>query len=185
MQISSGNPSIASSTQVITLDTFKKFLETRQMETKGESEIRTIIEVSERAHAANQSIRSNFGVRYSDTNLISIWGRKVFWASRALRATWWIKIITQWQRRRARRSRPSRWTWTSRYRITSSQRRTTPTLRVTSWKAKAPSSCTVRCYSPAADAWSWIAGMATTAIQLSITDTPSRRKFRFVPLSMP
>lgn len=63
---------MSSSTQVITLDTFKKFLETRQMETKGESEIRTIIEVSVRAHAANQSIGSNFGVRYSVTNLISI-----------------------------------------------------------------------------------------------------------------
>lgn len=63
---------MSSSTQVITLDTFKKFLETRQMETKNEAEIRTIIEVSVRAHAANQSIYSNFGVRYSVTNLISI-----------------------------------------------------------------------------------------------------------------
>jgi hypothetical protein len=46
MQISSGNPSMSSNTQVITLDTLKKFLETRQMESKSEAEIKTIIEVS-------------------------------------------------------------------------------------------------------------------------------------------
>lgn len=46
MQISSGNPPMSSNTQVITLDTLKKFLETRQMEAKSEAEIKTIIEVS-------------------------------------------------------------------------------------------------------------------------------------------
>ena len=46
MQISSGDPSLNSSnTQVITFDTFKKFLETRQIESKSEEEIRKIIEV--------------------------------------------------------------------------------------------------------------------------------------------
>lgn len=46
MQISSGDPSLSSSnTQVITLDTFKKFLETRQIESKTEAEIKKIIEV--------------------------------------------------------------------------------------------------------------------------------------------
>lgn len=45
MQISSGNPSMSNNTQVITLDTFKKFLETRQMESMSDSEIKTIIEV--------------------------------------------------------------------------------------------------------------------------------------------
>lgn len=38
---------MSNNTQVITLDTFKKFLETRQMESKCEGEIRMIIEVSE------------------------------------------------------------------------------------------------------------------------------------------
>jgi hypothetical protein len=46
MQISSGNPSMSSNTQVITLDTFKKFLETRQMESKNDCEIKIIIEVN-------------------------------------------------------------------------------------------------------------------------------------------
>lgn len=46
MQISSGNPSMSNNTQVITLDTFKKFLETRQMEAKSDGEIKTVIEVS-------------------------------------------------------------------------------------------------------------------------------------------
>lgn len=32
-------------TQVVTLDTFKKFLETRQMETKTDNELKMIIEV--------------------------------------------------------------------------------------------------------------------------------------------
>lgn len=45
MQISSGNPSMSSNTQVITLDTFKKFLETRQIESKSDAEIKLIIEV--------------------------------------------------------------------------------------------------------------------------------------------
>lgn len=45
MQISSGNPSMSNNTQVITLDTFKKFLETRQMESMSDSEIKMIIEV--------------------------------------------------------------------------------------------------------------------------------------------
>lgn len=47
MQISSGDPALGPSnnTQVITLDTFKKFLETRQMENKSEAEIKRIIEV--------------------------------------------------------------------------------------------------------------------------------------------
>jgi hypothetical protein len=45
MQISSGNPSMSNNTQVITLDTFKKFLETRQMETRSETDIKMIIEV--------------------------------------------------------------------------------------------------------------------------------------------
>lgn len=45
MQISSGNPSMSNNTQVITHDTFKKFLETRQMESTNESEIKIIIEV--------------------------------------------------------------------------------------------------------------------------------------------
>jgi hypothetical protein len=46
MQISSGDPSLnTSNTQVITLDTFKKFLETRQIESKSEAEIKKIIEV--------------------------------------------------------------------------------------------------------------------------------------------
>jgi hypothetical protein len=48
MQISSGNPSMSSNTQVITLDTFKKFLETRQIESKNEAEIKMIIEVRRR-----------------------------------------------------------------------------------------------------------------------------------------
>lgn len=46
MQISSGNPSMSNNTQVITLDTFKKFLDTRQMESKSDGEIKAIIEVS-------------------------------------------------------------------------------------------------------------------------------------------
>ena len=45
MQISSGNPSMSNNTQVITLDTFKKFLETRQMESMSDGEIKMIIEV--------------------------------------------------------------------------------------------------------------------------------------------
>lgn len=47
MQISSGDPSLSyqSNTQVITLDTFKKFLETRQIESKTDAEIKKIIEV--------------------------------------------------------------------------------------------------------------------------------------------
>ncbi|KAG5673905.1 hypothetical protein PVAND_003906 [Polypedilum vanderplanki] len=56
MQISSGNPSMSnnSSSQVITLDTFKKFLETRQIESKSDSEIRMIIE----RHEPDQNLRS-------------------------------------------------------------------------------------------------------------------------------
>jgi hypothetical protein len=50
MQISSGNPSMSSNTQVITLDTFKKFLETRQIESKNEAEIKMIIEVRKRIY---------------------------------------------------------------------------------------------------------------------------------------
>jgi hypothetical protein len=46
MQISSGDPSISSNTQVITLETFRKFLETRQIESKTDAEIRIIVEVS-------------------------------------------------------------------------------------------------------------------------------------------
>lgn len=47
MQISSGDPSLTTSNyQVITLDTFKKFLETRQIESKNEAEIKKIIEVT-------------------------------------------------------------------------------------------------------------------------------------------
>lgn len=62
MQISSGNPSMSNNTQVITLDTFKKFLETRQMDSKSDGEIRMIIEVSSallrpsRPDKLNQSI---------------------------------------------------------------------------------------------------------------------------------
>ena len=36
---------MSNNTQVITLDTFKKFLETRQMESMSDSEIKMIIEV--------------------------------------------------------------------------------------------------------------------------------------------
>lgn len=45
MAASSGNPSMSCNTQVITMDTFKKFLETRQMEAKNENEIKMVIEV--------------------------------------------------------------------------------------------------------------------------------------------
>lgn len=45
MTASSGNPSMSCNTQVITMDTFKKFLETRQMEPKSENEIKMVIEV--------------------------------------------------------------------------------------------------------------------------------------------
>lgn len=53
MQISSGNPSMSSNTQVITLDTFKKFLETRQNEARSDSEIKTIVEVRARERESN------------------------------------------------------------------------------------------------------------------------------------
>lgn len=46
MQMSSGDPSITSNTQVITLETFKKFLESRQIESKSDAEIKLVIEVS-------------------------------------------------------------------------------------------------------------------------------------------
>ncbi|XP_070497870.1 1-phosphatidylinositol 4,5-bisphosphate phosphodiesterase epsilon-1-like isoform X2 [Chironomus tepperi] len=54
MQISSGNPSMSNNTQVITLDTFKKFLETRQMESMSDSEIKMIIE----RHEPDQNLRT-------------------------------------------------------------------------------------------------------------------------------
>lgn len=57
MQISSGNPSMSSSTQVIMLDTLKKFLETRQMESRSDGEIKMIIEVGRELHQeGDQSI---------------------------------------------------------------------------------------------------------------------------------
>jgi hypothetical protein len=56
--MSSGNPSMSNNTQVITLDTFKKFLETRQIESKSDGEIKMIIEVKETL--VMSSIKSNF-----------------------------------------------------------------------------------------------------------------------------
>lgn len=59
MQMSSGNPSMSNNTQVITLDTFKKFLETRQIESKSDCEIKMIIEVRN-SSPQMPSIKSNF-----------------------------------------------------------------------------------------------------------------------------
>lgn len=60
MQMSSGDPSITCNTQVITLETFKKFLESRQIESKNDVEIKIIIEVSCDAHIKLNSKLPNF-----------------------------------------------------------------------------------------------------------------------------
>lgn len=67
---------MSNNTQVITLDTFKKFLETRQMESKSDGEIKTIIEVSQMIFFFNQSFIINNSL-YSATNPINICGLKI------------------------------------------------------------------------------------------------------------
>lgn len=68
MQISSGNPSMSSNTQVITLDTFRKFLETRQNESRSDCEIKAIIEVNNFAERSGKT----FDVQHSRQSLISL-----------------------------------------------------------------------------------------------------------------
>ena len=90
MQISSGNPSMSNNTQVITLDTFKKFLETRQMESKSDAEIKIIIEVRLREFAKaqiNHKISPFFLTPKSVTNPINIFDQKIYSALKALRGT--------------------------------------------------------------------------------------------------
>lgn len=60
MTASSGNPSMSCNTQVITMDTFKKFLETRQMEAKSENEIKMVIEVIDHVSGVDRPINNIF-----------------------------------------------------------------------------------------------------------------------------
>jgi hypothetical protein len=86
MQISSGNPSMSSNTQVITLDTFKKFLETRQMESKSDCEIKIIIEVNSR-NLLSLSINHYSRLNYSATSPTNIFAPRICLALKAFRGT--------------------------------------------------------------------------------------------------
>jgi hypothetical protein len=87
MQMSSGNPSMSSNTQVITLDTFRKFLETRQMESKSDCEIKIIIEVREIARNVLGAINQIQFCFHSAMSPINTFDRKIYLASKDLRGT--------------------------------------------------------------------------------------------------